>query len=95
MVGVLHEHNDAEAIAVLRTVRRCIARDGVLLIGEHVIENAHPLAALLDLEMLVTSSTALERTHADLDVLLHNGGFTLRERRALSSGASLFIADSS
>jgi hypothetical protein len=95
LTSVLHDWNDERCTRILRNVRAAIPADGVLLIGEHLVDNggADGLSALLDLEMLVVSPSGRERTAEEFEALLTGCGFTLREMRALTSGAALLIAD--
>jgi hypothetical protein len=79
--NVLHDWDDDEATAILRTVRTAIPDHGRLLIVEHVLdapgrsdEQLRDLH-LVDLHMLVMFG-ARERTKAEYDELLAASGFT-------------------
>jgi CheY-like chemotaxis protein len=79
--NVLHDWDDAEAVAILRTVRSAIPDHARLLVVEHILdapgrsfEELRDLH-LVDLHMLVMFG-ARERTQAEYDELLTAAGFT-------------------
>jgi DNA-binding transcriptional ArsR family regulator len=79
--NVIHDWNDADAVAILRTMRKAMPADSRLLVVEHVLDapgrsfeelrDVH----LVDLHMLVMFG-ARERTQAEYDALLTAAGFT-------------------
>ncbi len=81
IANVLHDWDDAEAVAILRNVRAAMSHDARLLVVEHVLDapgrsfeelrDIH----LVDLHMLVLFG-ARERTQAEYDGLLTASGFT-------------------
>jgi hypothetical protein len=81
IANVIHDWDDAEAVAILRTVRNAMPADSRLLVVEHVVDapgrsfeelrDVH----LVDLHMLVMFG-ARERTQAEYDALLTAAGFT-------------------
>jgi hypothetical protein len=79
--NVLHDWDDAEAVAILRTVRTAMPDHARLLAVEHVLDAPGRPADqlrdlhLVDLHMLVLFG-ARERTHAEYDALLAAAGFT-------------------
>ena len=75
---ILHDWDDAEATAILRSCRRAIAQDGVLLIVEWCLErpNEGPAGKLSDLNMLVMQG-GRERTEDQYSAPLREGGFRL------------------
>jgi hypothetical protein len=80
IANVLHDWDDDDATAILRTVRAAMPGDGRLLVVEHVLdapgrsfEELRDLH-LVDLHMLVMFG-ARERTQAEYDELLAGAGF--------------------
>jgi DNA-binding transcriptional ArsR family regulator len=79
--NVLHDWDDVEAVAILRTVRTAMAEHARLLVVEHVLDapgrsfeelrDVH----LVDLHMLVMFG-GRERTQAEYDALLSAAGFS-------------------
>lgn len=78
--NILHDWDDAEALAILRTVRTAMRRGAQLLIIENVLDAPGRTSAeqrdvhLVDLHMLVLFG-ARERTLAEYDALLVDAGF--------------------
>lgn len=92
MKAILHDWEDAESIAILRTIRKQIPGDGVLLVVERVVgpPNEDLEGKLSDLHMLVMPG-GRERTAAEWGSLLAAGGFKLDEIRALPVAWQLLI----
>jgi hypothetical protein len=84
IANVLHDWDDADAVAILVTVRRAMPADARLLVVEHVLDAPGRTAGqqrdvhLVDLHMLVMFG-ARERTQAEYDELLVAAGFTTSE----------------
>lgn len=78
MKHVLHDWDDAPAIAILRTCRQAIPSGGRLLVIEHTIDppNAGPAGKFSDLNMLV-SPGGQERTREEDARLFEAAGFRL------------------
>jgi SAM-dependent methyltransferase len=75
---ILHDWDDAHAIAILASCHRAIRPDGKLLLVETVVpgpDEAH-FAKLQDLEMLVLFASR-ERTEAEYGRILSQAGFRL------------------
>src|SRR5262245_33116202 len=81
IANVLHDWDDQDAVAILRTVRSAMREDARLLVVEHVLDAPGRPAEglrdlhLVDLHMLVMFG-ARERTHEEYDALLTDSGFT-------------------
>src|SRR5262249_27576084 len=81
IANVLHDWDDDEALAILRTVRAAMPDHARLLVVEHVLDapgrsfDALRDLHLVDLHMLVMFG-ARERTRAEYDALLTDAGFT-------------------
>jgi hypothetical protein len=79
--NVLHDWEDADCVAILRTVRRAMSDHARLLVVEHVLEapgrsfEAQRDLHLVDLHMLVMFG-GRERRQAEFDDLLTQAGFT-------------------
>ena len=78
--SVLHDWDDARAIAILANCRKAMAPTATLLVVERVMpekaEQGRAVEAyLLDLEMLVLTPGGRERTEAEFRVILSDAGF--------------------
>lgn len=84
MKAILHDWEDAEAIAILRNIRTVIPPAGALILVERVIgpPNEDLEGKLSDLHMLVMPG-GRERTEPEWRSLLERGGFTLDEIRPI------------
>lgn len=77
--GILHSHEDAEAVAILQRVREAMNSKGKLLIVDVVLQDANepnPQKALMDLMMLALVP-GHERTEQEFQTLLDQSGFRL------------------
>ncbi|MGB2922300.1 MAG: methyltransferase [Mycobacterium sp.] len=76
--AVIHDWDDEQSVAILRSVRTAIAPGGKVLLFELVLPEGAPahLGVLIDLEMLVTAG-GMERTEAQYSKLLSQAGFRL------------------
>jgi len=87
---VLHDWDDARAVALLRVVRRAMRAGGRLLLVELLLEKGPvgPLASLVDLQMLAVTDGGRQRTVNELAALLRKAGFgppVLHRTRTASS----------
>ena len=75
---ILHDWNDADAIAILRSCRRACRPGDMLLVVEYVLEppNAGLHAKMSDLNMLLGPG-GRERTAAEYEAILRQAGFAL------------------
>jgi hypothetical protein len=91
--SILHDWEDPEAIAILRSIRSVIRPDARLLVIERVIgpPNEDLEGRLSDLHMLVMPG-GLERTRAEWSSLLERGGFRLDDVRPLVLFWQLLVA---
>jgi hypothetical protein len=90
---VIHDWSDADAVAILRTVRRAIPAGGTLLLVEAVLpERAadDPAAVRMDLHML-TLLRGQERTAEEFASLLAAAGFRLDRVVATVSGVHVLV----
>jgi SAM-dependent methyltransferase len=75
--GIIHDWNDASAVAILKNCRQAIRPDGRLLILDTVlIPSSDPASALMDMLMMVLTS-GRERTESEFRSLLREAGFSL------------------
>ncbi len=78
LVRVLHDHDDADALRILKGIRRAIAHDGALLIAEPLAGTAggaHVAEAYFGFYLLAMGS-GKPRTVRAVGDLLRNAGFT-------------------
>ncbi|WP_083582587.1 methyltransferase [Phormidesmis priestleyi] len=75
---IIHDWDDASAIAILKTCRRAMNHDSKLLLVELIVPsgNAPSLSKILDLEMLAVFG-GVERTEAEYRSLLLSAGLKL------------------
>jgi SAM-dependent methyltransferase len=91
--SIVHDWNDADAIRILKNIRRAIQPDGKLLLVEFVIppgNDPHP-GKLTDINMLV-SLGGRERTEAEFRDVLAEAGFRLTQIIPTSAGKSVIEA---
>ncbi len=76
--SILHDWEDEQARAIVRTCRRAVGPNGKLLVIEREISppNEGPRAKFLDLQMMVGAG-GRERTHEEWAALFAAGGFRL------------------
>ena len=80
MRAILHDWDDERSVAILKSIRKAMAEDAIVLIMEHVLpEKAEAGRAvdsyLLDLEMLVNTPGGRERSKSEFGEILKAGGF--------------------
>jgi len=78
LVRILHDHDDEEALAILKSVRRAIAPDGVVLIAEPMLETpgCEPVAAAYFGFYLLAMGQGRPRSPATISSMLCRAGFT-------------------
>jgi demethylspheroidene O-methyltransferase len=76
LIRIIHDHDDASALALLRAVRRALAPEGTLLIAEAMsgIKGAEPLDAYYGFYTLAMGR-GQPRTVAEIGRLLQQAGF--------------------
>lgn len=81
LVRVIHDHDDAAALAILRAVRRVLPADGVLLLAEPMADTAgaEPAGAYFGFYLLAMGS-GRPRSVPELTALLHAAGFATVRR---------------
>jgi hypothetical protein len=94
MKHILHDWNDADAIAILKNIHRAAAPGAKLFVIDAVIEpgNEPGFAKLMDLEMLVLYNGGRERTQRELVSLFEASGFELVRVVPTDSPASVIEA---
>jgi O-methyltransferase/methyltransferase family protein len=90
---IIHDWEDEEAAAVLRSCRSAIEPEGALLVIERVVgpANEDPASKFSDLNMLV-SPGGLERTLEEYEALFASGGFRFVGETKTDSGMSVIEA---
>ncbi|MBU1358074.1 MAG: methyltransferase [Gammaproteobacteria bacterium] len=92
LVRVVHDHDDAAALRILRAVRRALGTDGVLLVAEPMARTrgAERMGDAYFGIYLFAMGSGKPRTQAALTALLHEAGFdrvqALRTRMPLQTG---------
>ncbi|PPS43420.1 methyltransferase [Chroococcidiopsis sp. TS-821] len=92
--NLIHDYDDDRAIAILKNCRQAIATHGKLLLIEMVIPpgNEPSLGKILDVEALLMSRGAIERTQEQYQQLLAAAGFQLTN--IISSRSPMSIIES-
>ena len=90
--AVLHDWEDDESVAVLRSVRRAVPQHGAVLVVEQLLDaGPDPVrTAFSDLNMLVAPG-GQERELADYGALLEAAGFRLGS--AVPTGTDVFVIE--
>ena len=90
---ILHDWSDAEAVEILRVVRRAIRREAKLVLVEMVVPPGPTcsFAKWADLLMLV-SVTGRERTEGEFAALLNDSGFRLEQTIETECLMSVLVA---
>jgi demethylspheroidene O-methyltransferase len=92
-VRVLHDHDDAKVLALLRQARAALPPNGMLLIAEPMagIKGAEPMGDAYFSFYLLAMGSGRARTNQELSLLLEQAGFTdirlLKTRRPLMTSA--------
>lgn len=93
LMDILHDWGDAEAAAILRSVRRAAPSGARLLLIELILgDDPRPsLAKLIDIHMLVLFG-GRQRTAREFDALLQSTGFVLKRQIDTAAGVSILEA---
>jgi demethylspheroidene O-methyltransferase len=77
LVRVIHDHNDAAALAILRAARRALPTGGALLLAEPMAHTpgAEPIGAYFGFYLLAMGSGRLRRSE-ELSALVRQAGFS-------------------
>ncbi len=77
LVRVIHDHEDARAVAILRAARRALSAGGALLLAEPMAgtRGAEPIGAAYFAFYLLAMGSGRARTPAELAALLRTAGF--------------------
>jgi demethylspheroidene O-methyltransferase len=77
LVRVVHDHDDASALALLRAARRALPDDGTLLLAEPMsgTPGAEPIGDAYFGFYLLAMGSGRPRTPAELEALLRSAGF--------------------
>jgi hypothetical protein len=90
---IIHDWDDARAVAILRNCRRAMSAGAKLLLIERVLppDGEPAVGKLVDITMMVLTG-GMERTEAEYRVLLEQAGFRLRGVVFTHSAASVLEA---
>lgn len=91
--NLIHDYNDERAIALLKNCRSAIGENGKLLVVEMVIPpgNEPSLGKIVDVEALIMTAGAIERTEEQYRELLSAAGFQLS--KVISSRSPMSIIE--
>lgn len=91
--SIIHDWNDDDAVAILKTVARAARPGAKLLLVEAVLKpgNEADLNKTIDLEMLVMTNGGRERTAKEFDDIVTRAGFTLS--RIVETGGPVQIVE--
>jgi hypothetical protein len=94
MKYIVHGFDDADALKIIRNCRQMMNLNAKLLLIERVLNppNEPDPGKFMDLQMLVVAPGGRERTAADYQTLLHEGGFALE--RVIPTTGPLSIIES-
>lgn len=87
---ILHDWNDEQSVAILKTIRQAMPEGGRLLILEMLLEDEPGMADMMNLNMLVMTG-GRERTAEQFRVLLEQAGLKLN--RVLATPAMYSIVE--
>lgn len=92
LVRVIHDHDDAAALAILRAARAALPDDGTLLLAEPLSGTAggEPIGAAYFGFYLLAMGSGRARSFPELQSLLHEAGFA--EARLLPGGNPLLTS---
>ena len=92
--NLIHDYDDERAIKILKNCREAMAENGKLLVVEMVIPpgNEPSLAKILDVEALIMTAGAIERTEAQYRELFEKAGFKLTNVISTRSPMSILEA---
>lgn len=90
---ILHDWDDQDAIAILRSCRRAIRPGGTLLVVEHLIgpNNAGREGKFMDLNMMVITG-GVERTREEFEAVFDAAGFQLMHVIGTAAAVSVIEA---
>lgn len=90
---ILHDWDDARAVRILGAIRRAMQPRHRLLVAEMLVErhSAEPPGAIVDLQMLVTTSGGRQRSATEIRALLERAEF--RVTRTIDLAAPMSIVE--
>jgi hypothetical protein len=96
LVRVLHNWSDAECLRILCACRVAMGPGSLLLLSEELLEPdpsfGHPVAYLIDMQMMAMFGVARARIEDEFSALLAASGLTLRRVVATASPVSIIEA---
>ncbi|HVP62865.1 MAG TPA: methyltransferase [Myxococcaceae bacterium] len=92
---VLHDWDDARALALLEVVRRAMPSRARLLLVELLLEDGpvEPLASLVDLQMLAVTDGGRQRSVGELADLLRRAGFARPVVHRTRTASSVLVSE--
>ena len=86
--SILHDWDDDQCVAILKSCRRAMQPDGALIVIENVLGSPNDYPDHMDLTMLVVTG-GVERTQEEFASLYRNAGFSLMRVFSLGSSACI------
>jgi hypothetical protein len=92
--NLIHDYNDAQASKILSNLHQAIASNGKLLVVEMIVPpgNEPSLAKILDVEAMIMTPGAIERTAAEYTQLFAKSGFEVSQIIPTKSPMSIIEA---
>ncbi len=95
LIRVLHDWPDEDCRRILRTCRKAMGANAVLLVGDQILEpdptRGQSVDYLVDVTMMAMFGSARERTRDEFAGLLSETGFALR--RVIQTKSSVWIVE--
>lgn len=93
--NLIHDYDDERAIKILKNCRGAIANNGKLLVVEMIIPpgNEPSLGKIVDVEALIMTAGAIERTEQQYGELLEKAGFKVTRVISTRSPMSIIEAE--
>ena len=96
LMWVLHDWPDEDCVRILRTCRKAMRPNSLLLVCEHILEADPAIGKLIgyiaDVHMMAMFGRARERTEAEFRNLFDQSGFSLRRVIPTASPISIIEA---
>jgi arginine repressor len=92
--NLIHDYDDAKAGKILSNLRQAISENGKLLVVEMIVPpgNEPSLAKILDVEAMIMTPGAIERTAEEYRQLLAKSGFEVNQSILTKSPMSIIEA---
>jgi O-methyltransferase domain len=96
LIRVVHDWPDEDVLSILRSCRKAMGAQAVLLLGERLLQPDfsydEPAIYLIDVQMMAMFGLSRERSEIEFRNLLEQAGFSLRRVIATASPLSIIEA---